>query len=187
MTSDLFSMFNGRHIDPNYRSSSTSRARMKTWDQRHESQPCWEEELDVVEDIPVNPWDRLDHILNPAPTLGEVWELCALESEDEREDRYGHQADDIGECWDAHHYDEHYHDYDDYDYDYDFDYHYHDSDHPSDVFYCHEEDAADERRHEAVAVWQTTCDEIARFDESCEPLQPEPRPLISDHHSRKAA
>jgi hypothetical protein len=163
---------------------------MKTWDQRHESQPCWEEELDPAypEDIPVNPWDRLDHILNPAPTLDEVWELCALESEDEREDRYGHQHDDIDECWNNHHYwhddyDDNYYYYEDY---YEDDA-WEDSYRDDDGLQEYEEDEANEKRYEDASVWRTTCNEIAEFNESCEPPQPEPRPLISDHHSRKAA
>ncbi len=210
MTSDLFNYFNGKYIDPTYRSSSAARARLKAWDQRHESQPSWEEDFygyesseqvwdEVtcgqsvmgVDDCGILPEEKWEYIKNPRLSTKEIWQLFADESADERADRYGHRYDDIEECWDYHadDYDDNYYydDYDPYDEYYPCDYEWYESDHPSSIFFCHEMEKESEKYIEDCKVWSETVQEIARFEESCDPPQPEPRPLISDHHYRKAA
>ena len=141
-----------------------------------------------VDHLMLLPEEKWIFIKNPVLTTQEVWQLCADESADERDDYYDCHS--LREQYEMA-YDDHYeweHGYDDDYYDYHpCDYEWEESDHPSDVFYCYEEEVEAEKRCEDASVWQTTRDEIAWFDESCDPLQPEPRPLISDHHNRKAA
>ena len=114
MTSDLFNYFNGKYIDPTYRSSSAARARLKAWDQKHEYQPSWEEDFydyesseqvwdEVtcgqsvmgVDDCGILPEEKWEYIKNPSLSTKEIWQLFADESADERADRYGHRYDDI--------------------------------------------------------------------------------------------
>ena len=224
MTSDLFNYFNGKYVDWTFRSSSAARARLKAWDQRHESQPSWEEDFydyesseqvwdEVtcgqsvmgVDDCGILPEEKWEYIKNPRLSTKEIWQLFADESADERADRYGHRYDDIEECWgyDPYHpsvnsdyddYDDNYY-YDDYDEYHPCDYEWYESDHPSSIFFCHEMEKESEKYIEDCKVWSETVQEIAWFDE-CEivdgvphppELKPEPRPLISDHHYRKAA
>ena len=201
MTIDIFHHFKQRGGDQI--TSSAARAQLKAWDQRHESQPSWEEDycdyesVMGVDDCGILPEEKWEYIKNPALTAEEVWKLCADESADERADRYGHRYDDIEECWgyDPYHpsvnsdYDDydHYDDYDPYDEYYPCDYEWYESDRPSNVYYCYEMEQAAEKYIEDCKVWSETVQEVARFEESCDPPQPEPRPLISDHHYRKAA
>ena len=213
MTSDLFNYFNGKYIDPTYRSSSAARARLKAWDQKHEYQPSWEEDFydyesseqvwdEVtcgqsvmgVDDCGILPEEKWEYIKNPSLSTKEIWQLFADESADERADRYGHRYDDIEECWDYHadDYDDNYYydDYDDYDpYDdgYPIDHWQEQIDSLREGFFLHELEKESEKYIEDCKVWSETVQEIARFEESCDPPQPEPRPLISDHHYRKAA
>ncbi len=207
MTSDLFNYFNGKYVDWTFRSSSAARARLKAWDQKHEYQPSWEEDFygyesseqvwdEVtcgqsvmgVDDCGILPEEKWKYIKNPSLSTKEIWQLFADESADERADRYGHRYDDIEECWDyyADDYDDNYY-YDDYDEYYPCDYEWYESDHPSSIFFCHEMEKESEKYIEDCKVWSETVQEIAWFEESCDPPQPEPRPLISDHHYRKAA
>ena len=212
MTIDIFHHFKTSNNRGDQITSSAARAQLKAWDQRHESQPSWEEDhydyesseqvwdevtcgksVMGVDDCGILPEEKWEYIRNPRLTTEEVWQLCADESADERADRYGHRYDDIEECWD--YYADDYDDYDDnYYYDYDEYYEYHpcdyewyESDHPSSIFFCHELEKESEKYIENCKVWSETVQEIARFEESCDPPQPEPRPLISDHHYRKAA
>ena len=219
MTSDLFNYFNGKYIDPTYRSSSAARARLKAWDQRHESQPSWEEDFydyesseqvwdEVtcgqsvmgVDDCGILPEEKWEYIKNPSLSTKEIWQLFADESADERADRYGHRYDDIEACWGYDPYDPFdYYDYGPYDDDYDpYGYDPYEDGYPIDHwqeqidslqegFFLHELEKESEKYIEDCKVWSETAQEIARFEESCDPPQPEPRPLISDHHYRKAA
>ena len=213
MTSDLFNYFNGKYIDPTYRSSSSARARLKVWDQRHESQPSWEEDFygyesseqvwdEVtcgqsvmgVDDCGILPEEKWEYIKNPSLSTKEIWQLCADESAVERD--YDYDYDDYPDCYYDDCYDDYYDDYDPY-YDecHPCDYEWYESDHPSSIFFCHEMEKESEKYIEDCKVWSETVQEIAWFDE-CEivdgvphppELKPEPRPLISDHRYRKAA
>ena len=213
MTSDLFNYFNGKYVDWTFRSSSAARARLKAWDQRHESQPSWEEDFydyesseqvwdEVtcgqsvmgVDDCGILPEEKWEYIKNPRLTTEEIWQLCADESADERADRYGHRYDDIEECWDYDDYD-YYDDYDPYYDGYPIDHWQEQIDSLQEGFSLHEMEKESEKYIEDCKVWSETVQEIAGFDE-CEmvdgvphppELKPEPRPLISDHHYRKAA
>ena len=208
MTSDLFHHFKTAANYGDSVTSSAARAQLKVWDQRHESQHDWTEELrediasiDVwnevtcgqsvtgVDDCGILPEEKWEYIRNPRLTTEEVWQLCADESAVERD--YDYDYDDYPDCYYDDCYDDYYDDYDPY---YDDYYEYHpcdyewaESDHPSDVFYCREMEQAGDKWIEDCKVWSETVQEIARFEESCDPLQPEPRPLISAHHYRKAA
>lgn len=214
MTSDLFHHFKTAANYGDSITSSAARAQLKVWDQRHESQPdCWAECMEeihshdiwsevtcglsvmgvddcgLLHDCGLLPEEKWAYIKNPRLTTEEVWQLCADESSDERADEYGRY--DPADCWDGYDYYNDGYDYDDdyHDYDYDcwdYDCHYHECHYDDDYGQQeYEEEVEHDKWHEAAAVWRTTCDEIAEFDESCEPLQPEPRPLIINHHNRK--
>jgi hypothetical protein len=144
----------------------------------------WEEEGALPE-------EKWKYIKNPRLTTEEVWKLCADESSDERADDYGRY--DPADCWDGYDY---YNDgYDDYDNKHDEHFGHLDDedmmwqDYRTDWFEIHAQEQAGDKwcedAAEEASVWQTTRDEITRFEESCDPLQPEPRPLITDHHNRK--
>jgi len=144
----------------------------------------WEEEGALPE-------EKWAYIKNPRLTTEEVWKLCADESASDFEDMDEFYS--VGEQYEMA-YDDHYdwvhgiYDDDNYYDDYDHhpcDYEWEESDHPSDVFYCYEEEQAGDKWIEDAKVWDQTDREYAVFLESTEPIQPEPRPLITDHHNRK--
>jgi hypothetical protein len=227
MTSDLFNYFNGKYVDWTFRSSSAARARLKAWDQRHESQPSWEEDFydyesseqvwdEVtcgqsvmgVDDCGILPEEKWEYIKNPSLSTKEIWQLCADESASDLDesydmDRYYSHREQYDMAYSDHYdwvdgidpdydYYDYYADYDEY---HPCDYEWYESDHPSNIFFCHELEKESEKYIEDCKVWSKTVQEIAGFDE-CEmvdgvphppELKPEPRPLISDHHYRKAA
>ena len=164
-----------------------------------------------VDDCGLLPEEKWVFIKNPVLTTEEVWQLCADESDLGRSydmDKYYTRYYSLREQYDMA-YDDHYDwvegidpDYDDY---YDYYDPYYDGypiDHWQEQidslqkgFFLHELEKESEKYIEDCKVWDETVQEIAGFDE-CEmvdgvphppELNPEPRPLISDHHYRKAA
>lgn len=207
MTSDLFHHFKTAANYGDSITSSAARAKLKVWDQRHESQPSWEEDfygyesseqvweemtcgqsVMGVDDCGILPEEKWAYIKNPRLTTEEVWQLCADESASDFED-----MDDRYSWRDQYEmsYDEHYdwvhgiYDDDNYDDYYPCDYEWYESDRPSNVYYCYEMEQAAEKWIADAKVWDQTDREYAMFLESTEPIQPEPPASITDHHNRK--
>lgn len=189
MTLDLFHHFKTSGNYGDQTTSSVARAQLKAWDQKYESQPSWEEvtcgqSVMGVDDCGILPEEKWEYIKNPSLSTKEIWQLCADESADERADRYGHRYDDYDpwedyDPWDDYDY------YDDYDEYHPCDYEWYESDHPSNIFFCHEMEKASEKYIGDCKVWSETVQEIAQFEER--PCTPEPEPRITNHHYRKAA
>ena len=207
MTSDLFHHFKtstrGDQI-----TSSAARAQLKVWDQKHESQPSWEEDyydyesseqvwdevtcgqsVMGVDDCGILPEEKWEYIKNPRLTTEEVWQLCADESASDFEDtdEFYSMREQYEMAYDDHydweHDDDNY--YDPYDEYHPVDYEWYESDRPSNVYYCYEMEQAAEKWIADAKVWDQTDREYAMFLESTEPIQPEPPASITDHHNRK--
>ena len=140
----------------------------------HREYTCYYETGEIVSNVTLE--DKLEHIVNPALTMGEVWELTSSEVSP-----YGDDYD----PWDDY---DPYYDYDPFrEYDYEFPYErmMEEADSPPHVFFLHELEKESEKYIEDCKVWNQTMQEIAQFEER--PCTPEPEPRITNHHYRKAA